>query len=210
MNIHSIYGLIFRFTRKRRMRCFEAMMKPTDQDIILDVGGSPFNWQFISQKPRLLLLNVSIPEDAGRYPDRFAFAKGDGRALDHPDAEFGISYSNSVIEHVGSFDDQRRFADEIRRVGKKVWVQTPARCFPIEPHFLTPFIHWLPKTLRKKLLRNCSLWGWLQRPDQDEVDSTVEEIRLLGRAEMRELFPDCEILIERFRFFTKAYIAVRR
>ncbi len=38
----------------------------------------------------------------------------------------------------------------------------------------------------------------------------VDEIRLLTFKEMKSLFPDCEIIKERFLFFTKSYIAVRK
>jgi len=56
--------------------------------------------------------------------------------LNYSDNEFDICFSNSVIELVGSFEDQRKFANEIRRVGRKLWVQTPARSFFFEPHYL--------------------------------------------------------------------------
>ena len=37
--------------------------------------------------------------------------------------------------------------------------------FPIEPHVLTPFIHWLPRKLQARLLRNFTVWGLMTRPD---------------------------------------------
>ena len=62
--------------------------------------------------------------------------------------------------------------------------------FPIEPHYLTPFVHWLPKALRRRILRRGSVWGWIARPTQAYVDGMVDEIRLLRRREMELLFPD--------------------
>ena len=133
----------------------------------------------------------------------------DGRQVCCADRSFDICYSNSVIEHLFEFEQQKRFADELRRVGRRVWVQTPARSFFVEPHLVTPFIHYLPKRLQRKLLRNCTLWGWLTRPSRERVDEFLREVRLLGFREMKALFPDCRIERERFLGWTKAYIAVR-
>jgi Methyltransferase domain len=66
----------------------------------------------------------------------FRILVGDGCKLNIPDESYDIAHSNSVIEHVGSWERQKQFASEIRRVGKSFWVQTPAREFFIEPHYL--------------------------------------------------------------------------
>jgi hypothetical protein len=126
------------------------------------------------------------------------------------DKKYDVVFSNSVIEHVGSWSDQTDFAREVRRVGKKLWVQTPARECPFEPHYLAPFMHWLPKQLQKKLIRWCSVYGLLQHPSPAEVEQMVDSIRLLTKMEMQTLFPDCEVLEEKLLFFIpKSYIAVR-
>jgi hypothetical protein len=59
-------------------------------------------------------------------------------------------------------------------------------------------------------VRNFTGWGLLTRPSPERVDGFLGELRLLGRAEMQALFPDCEIRRERFLGLTKAYVAVRR
>ena len=85
--------------------------------------------------------------------------RGDACYLPHVDRGFDIAFSNSVIEHLGEYESQRRFAEEIRRVGRKVWVQTPARWFLVEPHFLTVGIHWLPRSVQRRTLRWLSVAG---------------------------------------------------
>lgn len=70
-----------------------------------------------------------------------------------------------------------------------MWIQTPNRWFPMEPHYLTPFVHWLPKTIRKRLVRNFTLWGLLTRPSRAAVADMVDEIALLSERDLRELFP---------------------
>ncbi len=189
------------------MRRFLAALEPHDDTTILDVGGNPVNWDLIDARGKITLLNLpSANVDGGT---KYEVVAGDGTDLDYPDGSFDIVFSNSTIEHVGSLANQVRFANEVRRVGDGVWVQTPARGFFIEPHYLTPFIHWLPKTWQRRLVRNCTVWGLIARPSEERAAAIVEELRLLTRAEFTELFPDCEIRTERFLGMPKSYVAVR-
>ena len=72
----------------------------------------------------------------------FKYVIGDACNLDMLSSKsFDIIYSNSVIEHVGR-ERQKEFANEIMRVGKKYWVQTPYKHFPVEPHFVFPFFQY--------------------------------------------------------------------
>ena len=127
-----------------------------------------------------------------------------------PDDYYDIAFSNSTIEHVGTYENQKIFASEIKRVGKGFFLQTPAREFFVEPHYLTLFIHWLPISIQRRLLRNFSIWGILARPDDQLIQKNLSEIRLLNKREFCELFHDCNIVREKFLFFTKSYIAYRQ
>lgn len=204
--VHNIFGIIFRFTRPRRMRRFAQAIQLGDETI-LDVGGTPAYWSYLEARSRIILLNrrsASVPAP------RFTVVQADGCALPFADRSVPIVFSNSVIEHVGDDAAQSAFAAELRRVGNKLWVQTPAWIFPVEPHFIGLFVHWLPVAWRKRVVRWATVWGWVSRVTQEQADSLVDEIRLLTYADMQRLFPDCEILVERFCFWPKAYIAVRR
>jgi hypothetical protein len=209
MDVHAIYALLLRPFRRRRMRAFARALRPGADTAILDVGGTPFNWRLAPTPARVVLLNRTLPADAASLPPNVSCAVGDATRLDYADASFEIAFSNSVIEHLGSWEAQQAFARELRRVGRRLWVQTPARCFPFEPHLLTPFVHWLPRGWQRPLLRHFTLWGLLSRPRPEAVERFWRETRLLGLREMRELFPDCEIRRERFLGWTKAYVAVR-
>jgi hypothetical protein len=134
---------------------------------------------------------------------------GDGCALRFKDESFDIAYSNSVIEHVGSWENQQRFAAEVRRIAPRYYVQTPYRYFFVEPHLITPFIHFLPKTIARRLHRNFTVHGLITRPNQDWIDRFHAETRLLTVTEMKRLFPDAIILRERFLGMTKSIIAMR-
>lgn len=184
------------------------IIRPKPDQSILDVGGTAFNWNLINYSGKVTLLNLTMPERT-ESPQNYNFVVGDGTSLQYKDDEFDILFSNSVIEHVGTYEQQKKFADEACRVGKKIWIQTPAKSFFLEPHYITPFIHFLPKRLQKKMLRNFSVWGLIARPSQKNIDNIVEQTRLLGYDELKKLFPDCEILKEKFLFTTKAYIVLK-
>lgn len=127
------------------------------------------------------------------------------------DKSYDIGFSNSVIEHVGSWERQQRFAQELRRVAKALWIQTPAYECPIEPHYMAFFIHYLRPSLQKKVARWCTLWGWIERPNFRQIEEMVNTTRLIKKSEMQKLFPDCEIITERILWvIPKSYIAFRR
>ena len=209
MDIHRVYGALMRGFRRRRMARFAVRFEPKPDTRILDVGGSAFNWRLSGIVSRVTLLNLAPPKDADSLPSHLMAVRASGTDLPYADHAFDIVFSNSVIEHLGTFESQWQFAAQLRRVGRGLWVQTPARWFPLEPHLLTPFIHYLPKRLQARLLRYGSVWGWLARPSPEEVLRFVRETRLLTHREMARLFPDCEIRRERFLGLTKAYVAVR-
>jgi ubiquinone/menaquinone biosynthesis C-methylase UbiE len=131
--------------------------------------------------------------------------EGDATELPLADNAFDIAFSNSVIEHVGTWEKQQAFAREACRMARKLWIQTPARSFPIEAHLLAPYIQYLPKSVQHSFVR-WTLRGLLQ---PDAVHKIVDEVRLLTYREMKQLFPDCLILKECMLGLTKSYIAVR-
>lgn len=207
--IDRVFEFIFKFTRPRRMRRMAQQLQLTGAAEVLDVGGSSLNWGYLKIKPPVTLLNIR-PAESKDASEQFQYVLGDGCALKYADKSFDLAYSNSVIEHLGDWEKQVRFAAELRRAGRQIWMQTPAKECPIEPHYLTPFVHWLPRAWQRRILRNFSFWGIVERPSQEKVDAMVDEVRLLSKREVRELFPDCQIQIEWFLCFPKSYIAVRK
>jgi hypothetical protein len=185
-------------------------MNPVSTDRILDVGGLPSEWRgkksLIDEVDIVGLAVYQITE----HPDtpKLRSFKGDGRALEFADKAYDIVYSNSVIEHVGSWEDQQAFAKEARRVGHGLWIQTPAFACPVEPHYLGLFVHWFPPSWHVPIARWTSVVGLSGAADLQSIASTT---RLLTKREFTELFPDCEIWTERlFIIFPKSYVALRR
>ena len=208
--VTSLMRGIQRIWRPKRMRQFAALLRPAEEDVVLDVGGYPQCWVDAPMKlARVDILNLD-PIDAprGSTPE-IRTVVGDGCALAYPDGSYQIVYSNSVIEHVGEWDKQQQFAAELRRVGRRIWVQTPAFACPIEPHCLAPFIHWLPWGLRKHVmwLTPVALFSEISR---EGFEFVMSRTRILRRRELSALFPDCEIYTERmFGFIPKSYVAYR-
>lgn len=204
---------IFKLWRQQRFKLFKSKIAPAAGDHLIDIGGYPWLWIKEPQPvQRIDCINLHpINYDPSLYPNyNIRTLVGDGCHLQAEDGSYDIAYSNSVIEHVGDYQKQREFAREIRRVGQRVWMQTPAYECPVEPHYLGLFVHWLPPRVRRQLLRWVTLWGWMDRPSKQQIDDMIQEIRLMKKKEVQELFPDCTIITERlFGIFPKSYIAVR-
>ncbi len=209
MSIHRIYAAISPFFRRRRMRRFHVLVAPSPHERLLDVGGTVDFWRGLNLPNPITLLNRDATGAAAGARANLSFVAGDACALPFHDGAFDIIFSNSMIEHLGTWERQQACARELRRVGGRLWVQTPAREFFTEPHLIAPFFHWLPRRWQRRLLRNFTVRGWIERPDAGQVEAFLEEVRLLTLAEMRILFPDCTLLRERFLGLTKSYIAVR-
>lgn len=213
-SVQHIYNAIFKIWRVKRFRLFVEKIQPLKSDRMIDVGGYPDFWK---TKPVVVAsidcFNLqTLPWDWENYPDHhISTLIGDGRALPVADQAYDIVFSNSVVEHVGSWEDQVAFAKEARRVGNSLWIQTPAYECPIEPHYVAPFIHWLPKSLQGRLLRHFTPWGILSKPSQEDINFMLDTTRLLKKREMQFLFPDCEIHTEKMLgVIPKSYIAIRR
>lgn len=210
-SICSISGWAFisPLFRNRRINKFLSLFKPTSRTRILDVGGLPNFWHDVPIQSPITMLNLQPLDAEQRSFVRLnqQFAIGDGAQLHYSDQSFDIVFSNSVIEHLGTFQKQLAFAREARRVGKGYWIQTPAREFLIEPHYFTLFLHWFAKPVQRRLLKHFSLWGWSAKPNAALLDAVLAELRLLTRSEFASLFPGANIWTERLAGWPKSHVA---
>jgi SAM-dependent methyltransferase len=150
-------------SRKRKLQLFLDLLQPGPETTVVDVGvtdapfGSGSTDNFFEA---LYPWPVRITGVGQTELDRFSAAfpqvravRADGRDLPFADAEFDLAFSNAVVEHVaGGREGQRQFVHELCRVSRRVFVTTPNRHFPLEVHTLLPFVHWLPKGPRERLL----------------------------------------------------------
>jgi len=195
--------------RKRRFAFFRELLARLPRPVsICDVGGTTEFWRGVSLPDEddvsVTVVNLEQQPSAG---GRIRTLVGDARALPFAARSFDVVYSNSVIEHVGTFADQRRMAQEVRLVAPRYFVQTPSYFFPIEPHFLVPGFQFLPLDVRAALLMRRRL-GWVAKAESMErAREEVRSVRLLRRSQVRALFPDARIYREKLFGLTKSYVA---
>ncbi len=210
----------FRAGRDVRLRELIAKTPRTGERLrILDLGGRADYWRRVGfdflreQKVLIDILNLSVEEqhviEGGE--DLFRYVVGNACALEHGDDSYDLAHANSVIEHVGFAWDMERFAGEVRRVAPAYFIQTPNYWFPVDPHFWKlPLIHWLPRPLRARLMLMLPLATMGRAPDLAAAYRFADSSLMLGKAQMRYLFPDAQLVAERVAgLLAKSYTAIR-
>jgi len=197
--------------RKKRFEFFlkycSELRKPLK---ILDLGGSDYYWQSLNftdnENYKIEILNIEN-QNTENFKN-ISFLKNDVRDLSFiKDKEYDLIYSNSLIEHLNNFDEQKKLAKEIQRTGKKYFIQTPNYYFPVEPHFLFPFFQFLSVDMKTKLISNFNL-GWFEKQtDIVKARELANSIKLLKEKELKEIFPGCKIYKEKYFSLNKSFIA---
>ncbi len=191
----SLNRLVAKYRTKRAEWVFEILTAQGVR-VVLDVGTAAGQfWKLILDRmDHLRVIGLDIhPPPAFPYG---RFVAGSGLRMPFRDQSFDCVICNSVIEHVGGPEAQQALADEIRRVARRLYiVQVPAKHFPVEPHFLLPFVQYLPQHLKRSLHR--VLYGF------DPGD-----IHLPDKKSLRKLFPEERIRTEKFFVFTKSFVVV--
>jgi Methyltransferase domain len=200
----SFLETLSRRFRTARMRRFVRDFGITPETRVLDIGGTFYNWSLAPVVPRLTLLNLPRAREEGPAE----WVSGDGCMLPFRDRAFDVVFSNSVIEHLGTWERQQRFASEVMRVAKRYFVQTPNKWFPVETHLLTPLVHYLPKHWQAPLVRRWTVWGMVTGIEGERkrfyVEHYLADICLLSAVQMTILFPEARVSRERVLGWTKS------
>ena len=193
--------------RRRRFALFQSIVAPIDKPIrVLDVGGSEEYWEqmdFIS--PDVINLTILNLEAHTSARANVHFVIGDARRLPFGGHAFDIVFSNAVLEHVGSEDDQSAAAAEIARVGRHLLVMVPNRYWPIEVHTLLPFYQFWPRWLQHGVLGRT--WKLTHFRDAGHARRVMDSVRLPSMIDMRRWFPTASYRKERILGISKTLIA---
>ncbi len=203
-------SLAHRF-RHARFAFFSELLERVEPPIrLLDIGGTESFWRSMDfvGKSGIDITICNLETEPRPSGGALRFVPADACDLHmFSDSEFDVVFSNSVIEHVGDMSRCRAMASEVQRVGKRYFVQTPNRNFPIDPHFPFPFFQFMPIGIRAKLVQYLPL-AWVGRiRDPIDARAVAQSVRLLTSAELAALFPGCELYRERVLGLNKSFIA---
>lgn len=200
------------YFRERRMRLFCRLTRGLPKPVrILDVGGTQSFWDsnpaFETGAFQVTLLNLA---KNSRPPTRENFASRVGDATDLSlisRSDFDFVHSNSVIEHLFTWEQQLKMAEQILALDLPFWIQTPNYWFPMEPHYRIPGLQLMPRGLRIRVLHLKRCGRRASAAEWNRSVELVDEVRLLRVREVRRLFPQAKVIRERFGPFTKSVIA---
>ncbi len=213
---HRIVGSKANSFRKKRIQQFEKFLHENYAKTlsnggticIIDLGGTYDYWAnagfSMMDSVEITLVNLEhtpIPEGV----TNFTSVMGDATNLvTFADKSFDVAFSNSCIEHVGKQKEWEKMAREMERVAHHIYLQTPNRYFPIEPHFLFPFFQFFPLKLKALLIMHHQLGFWPQGRDWEDSLKIADEITLLSKRDLKRLFPNAQIWEEKLYGMTKS------
>lgn len=210
----------------QRFNLFLDLLKPESNSTILDLGGYNgkffYNFKNIIEHLNLKIIIADIDEEALAIAKERGFETlllNDSGKINLSDKSVDIVFCNSVLEHVtlpknkiwNAMDGevfkkeseihQKLFVEEIKRIGKKYFVQTPHVDFIIESHTWLPFV---AKLSRRNLIKGIKFFNkfWIKK--------TSPDWNLLNEKQMGLLFSDAnEIITNKVWGFKKEIIAYK-
>jgi 2-polyprenyl-3-methyl-5-hydroxy-6-metoxy-1,4-benzoquinol methylase len=198
--------------RRLRFKNFENFVKEHFNDNeklhILDVGGKAYFWNDTSiiSRPNTTITLLNLSPEKVNHPALKSITGDATNLSEFNDKHFDLVFSNSVIEHLYTKENQEKMAKECVRVGKKFYIQTPNKHFIIEPHYALPFFQYLPNSLAFIILTKTP-FSRLNKWKEEEAKQYLQEIRLISESDMKKLFPGAKIYKEKFLGMSKSFTA---
>jgi SAM-dependent methyltransferase len=174
--------------RRRMFRLFMRETAPDEGTTVLDLGvtcdarsrESNYFEQLYPYPHRVVCAGTEAAHHLeSTYPGTTFVRVTPGERLPFADRQFDVVFSNAVVEHAGSRADQRQFVREALRVGRRFFLTTPNRWFPVEVHTGLPLLHYLHPGVYRGLLRRLG----------HEYYAREENLNLLDRRSLLALFP---------------------
>jgi SAM-dependent methyltransferase len=224
--IQDIFSRYSAQARAKRRKIFHESFEINAKTKILDLGSEDgSNIAHVLANTGVSAGNVYIADIDNKAIEAGATVYGftpsliaESGVLPFETGFFDIVYCSSVLEHVtvpksdiwelksgkefrnAALRSQTLLANEIERIGKQYFVQTPIRSFPIESHSWLPGVGMMPRRVVVALFRLSNRF-WVKK--------TIPDFYLLSVGEMQRLFPRARIVRERSLGFTKSIMAIR-
>jgi hypothetical protein len=198
--------------RARRRRLLQETFPDLSTLRVVDLGGTVESWLRAETRPaHVTVVNLFEPGETrepwitpvlGDACEAAATLKSHGH-----EADFDLVFSNSLLEHLGGHAKREMFAAQVQSLASRHWIQTPYRYFPLEPHWLFPFMQFLPVNARARI---AYTWPLVHtRPDSiHAARGSVLWTELVSATEMRAYFPESQLVEEKLFGLTKSLIAV--
>ena len=212
MGITALFNRLSLRSRRIKMELLERYLPLSGTERVLDIGSQvdAQSRQILERFPdkgRITAANL-FPEHLETirkaYPGIHT-VQADARKLPFEDKTFDLVYSNAVIEHVGTLEDQQRMADEVRRVGKRWFLTTPNKWYPFEFHARMPLVSWLPPKAMHKLTR---MWAYNHVKGRYQPGNDFSDVHLLTARQLRRMFPDSLVIKPRVTFWPETLVVV--
>lgn len=194
------------FRQKRFIYFFKILNNMPKPVSILDLGGKINFWENreIAGNNDFKLTILNLEKETTNYSNILTI-KGNISELNmFKKNSFDVVFSNSVIEHLYNFENQKKMANEILRIGRYHIIQTPNKYFLVEPHYVFPFFQFFPKKLQFEILTKTKLCR-LKKWDKQFARQYIDEIRLMSSKELKEIFPESKIYFEKILWMTKSF-----
>ena len=176
--VHHIYRVVGGYFRSRRLHWLKTEF--ADCRRVIDLGGRIEMWRATDFGEHTVIVNLEPEPDS--VPPQFTYVHGDARNTGLPDEAFDLAFSNSVIEHVGSFEDQKRFADEMLRIGKRVYLPDAKPALPCRAAFSGTMRALAATKMVQPFCRSVSDAAWLEIPSNPRGIGRLDQFHSLADA----------------------------
>jgi hypothetical protein len=175
---------------------------------IIDLGGSGDMWRrwgvVEADGLRIVLANTHrldpTHRDEAPPGDFVTSIVADVRHFAPADfAAYDLVFSNSMLEHLPSREDQARLAQRIAASGKPYFIQVPNKRCIVDPHFphpLAAFFALWPRAMQVQVLQWHRLGARSRAYSREEALLRVGSYHPLARGELAALFPQARIVTE--------------
>ena len=180
------YTFIDKIIIKKRQEMCDIINKALSESIIqdaLDIGSTndldnkSSNYLIKNLKNIKIYKSISNQEISDNFFSKF-LKKSITEIFSYDEIQSmksDLVISNATIEHVGSFELQKKMIENILLLTKKYFViTTPNRYHPLDFHTKLPILHWFLKKIHRKLLKLFRL----------EFFSKEENLNLLSKKDL--------------------------